>query len=338
MNSGCFNGRPVAASRRRVLPMVPSVHQAVLLREAVESLAVRPGGVYLDGTLGGGGHSAAILERCRPGGRLIGLDRDSEALDRCRSRLPADDAAVDLVQGDFRNLAAIAAGLGVNGFDGVLLDLGISSDQLDNPERGFSFMGDGPLDMRMDRTRGPTAADLLNRLGEAELADLFWRYGDEPDSRRLARAAVADRQGVPFARTGVFADWVARIKGGRRGRINPATQVFQALRIAVNDELAAVAEGVEAAIGLLKPGGRLAVITFHSLEDRIVKQLFQRHEGRWENLQAGGRRWDGEKPPVQRIGRKPVTASEAELERNPRARSAKLRTVERVEEEAVWPN
>jgi 16S rRNA (cytosine1402-N4)-methyltransferase len=315
--------------------MVPSVHQAVLWREAVDALAVRPGGVYLDGTLGGGGHASAILEGARPGGRLIGIDRDPEALARCHTWLKAPDAAVDLVPGNFREMASIAAGLGVTGCDGILLDLGLSSDQLERPERGFSFMTDGPLDMRMDPTRGPTAAELLNRLEEAELADLLWRYGEEPDSRRLARAAVADRRGVPFARTLAFADWVARIKGGRRGRIHPATQVFQALRIAVNDELAAAAEGVEAAIRLLKPGGRLAVITFHSLEDRIVKQLFLRHAGRWENLQAGGRRWDGEQPAVRLIGRKPVTASEQELNENPRARSAKLRTIERVEEETV---
>jgi 16S rRNA (cytosine1402-N4)-methyltransferase len=297
----------------------------------VDALAVRPGGLYLDGTLGGGSHAASILERCRPGGRLIGLDRDAEALARCRPRLAAPDTAVELVQGDFRKMEAIAAGLGLSGFDGILLDLGISSDQLDNPGRGFSFMADGPLDMRMDPGRGPTAADLLNRLDEAELADLFWRYGEEPESRKLARAAVMDRRGAPFARTLPFAEWVARIKGGRRGRIHPATQVFQALRIAVNDELAAAAEGVEAAIRLLKPGGRLAVITFHSLEDRIVKRIFQRHAGRWENLQAGGRRWDGETPPVRPVGRKPVIASDEEVGLNPRARSAKLRTVERVE-------
>jgi 16S rRNA (cytosine1402-N4)-methyltransferase len=316
--------------------MSSSVHQAVLRREAVDALAVRPGGVYLDGTLGGGTHSAAILERCRPGGRIIGVDRDPAALERCRARLAVPDAAADLVQGDFRTMEALAAGLGVAACDGILLDLGISSDQLDDPGRGFSFMADGPLDMRMDPTRGPTAAELLNRLDEAELADLFWRYGEEPDSRKLARAAVLDRRSAPFARTGAFAEWVSRLKGGRRGRTHPATQVFQALRIAVNDELGAAAEGVEAAIRLLKPGGRLAVITFHSLEDRIVKRLFQRHAGRWENLQAGGRRWDGERPPVRLVGRKPVTASETELSDNPRARSAKLRTVERVEEEAVW--
>ena len=310
-----------------------SVHQTVLLRETVSALAVRPGGVYLDGTLGGGGHAGAILDAARPGGRLIGIDRDPEALERCRERLQRPDAAADLTAGNFRDMAAIAGRLGVAEFDGIVLDLGLSSDQLDAPERGFSFMSAGPLDMRMDPSAGPTAAGLLNTLSEAELADLFWRYGEEPDARRLARAAVEDRREAPFTDTLAFAEWVTRVKGGRRGRIHPATRVFQALRIAVNDELGAVAEGVEAAIRLLKQDGRLAVITFHSLEDRIVKRIFQRHAGRWENLQAGGRRWEGDRPAVQWIGRKPVTASDEELAINPRARSAKLRTVERAGKE-----
>ncbi len=317
--------------------MSRSVHQAVLRRETVEALAVRPGGVYLDGTLGGGGHAAAILEAARPGGRLVGIDRDSAALDRCRSWLSASDATVDLVQGNFRGMSEIAGQLGANGFDGIVLDLGLSSDQLEAPERGFSFMVDGPLDMRMDPATGRTAADLLNTLDERALSDLMWRYGEEPDSRRIARAAVEARREAPFTRTLAFADWVARIKGGRRGRIHPATQVFQALRIAVNDELESVADGVEAAIRLLKPGGRLAVITFHSLEDRIVKRIFQRHAGRWENLQAGGRRWSGDRPSVRWVARKPVTASEEELTTNSRARSAKLRTVEQTGEDSTWP-
>ncbi|MFO7535547.1 MAG: 16S rRNA (cytosine(1402)-N(4))-methyltransferase RsmH [Kiritimatiellia bacterium] len=309
-----------------------SVHQAVLSREVAAALAVRPGGVYLDGTLGGGGHARAILEAARPGGRLIGIDRDADALARCRGVLTAPDAAVELIQGNFRYMAVLAQKAGVAAFDGILLDLGISSDQLETPERGFSFMSEGPLDMRLDASGGTTAADLLNTLSEQELADLFWRYGEETDSRRIARAVVADRRTALFRGTLFFAEWVARIKGGRKGRIHPATQVFQALRVAVNDELGAADEGVEAAIRLLKPGGRLAVITFHSLEDRVVKRIFQRHAGKWENLQAGGRRWDGDEPRVRWVDKKPVTASEEELERNPRARSAKLRTVERVEE------
>ncbi len=317
--------------------MGSSVHQAVLLRETVEALAVRPGGIYLDGTLGGGGHARAILEAAASGGRLIGMDRDADALERARERLTVPGTSVERVQGNFREMAAVAARFGVTAFDGIVLDLGISSDQLDTPDRGFSFMADGPLDMRMDRTQGRTAADLLNTLEERELADLFWQYGEDPDARRLARAAVQDRRAAPFAGTQAFADWVARIKGGRRGRIHPATQAFQALRIAVNDELGAVAEGVEAAVRLLKPGGRLAVIAFHSLEDRLVKRCFQEHVGRWENLQAGGRRWTGEAPAVRWVSRKPVTASEDEQERNPRARSAKLRAVERMRENTPCP-
>jgi 16S rRNA (cytosine1402-N4)-methyltransferase len=303
----------------------------------VDALAVRPGGVYLDGTLGGGGHAAAILAAARPGGRLIGIDRDPEALERCREWLSEPDTTLDLVPGNFRDMQQMAARLGVDGFDGIVLDLGLSSDQLETPERGFSFMTDGPLDMRMNGSAGRTAADLLNTLDERELAELFWSGGEEPDARRIARAAVEARREAPFTRTLAFAEWVARVKGGRRGRIHPATQVFQALRIAVNDELGAVADGVEAAIGLLKPGGRLAVISFHSLEDRIVKRIFQRHAGRWENLQSGGRRWDGDQPAVRWLGRKPVTASEEELTTNSRARSAKLRAVERAGEETTWP-
>jgi len=309
----------------------------VLLREAIEGLAIRPGGLYLDGTLGGGGHARAILDRAAPGGRLVVMDRDAGAWDRARPKLEGAGTAVTWAPGNFRDMAAVADRLDLAAFDGILLDLGISSDQLDAPERGFSFQADGPLDMRMDSSQGRTAADLMNTLDEAALETLFRRYGEEPDARRLARAAVAERVRAPFSSTRGLAEWVARIKGGRAGRLHPATRVFQALRIAVNDELGALEAGLEAALGLLAPGGRLAVIAFHSLEDRLVKACFRRHAGHWENLQAGGRRWVGDRPRVRCLTRKPETPSEQEQNENPRSRSAKLRIAERIREDESWP-
>jgi 16S rRNA (cytosine1402-N4)-methyltransferase len=223
----------------------------------------------------------------------------------------------------------VAAESGVSGVDGVLLDIGISSDQLDSAERGFSFMKDGPLDMRMNRDIQPTAADLVNTLPAQDLAEVLSRYGEEPRARAIARRIVAERDVRAFSRTSELADLVMKVYGGRRGRIHPATQTFQALRIAVNGELKALEAGLEAGLNLLAPGGRLVVISFHSLEDRIVKHFFADHQGRWESLAEGGRKWVGVEPKVEVLIRKPVMASEDECERNPRARSAKLRAVER---------
>ncbi len=307
------------------------MHKPVLLSEVVSLMGIRPGGAYIDGTVGGGGHSAAILEQAGPDGRLLGLDRDVEALGRARERLAAWGSACELVYGDFADMIAIAKQYKFESVDGVLLDLGMSSDQVDTPDRGFSFLQDGPLDMRMDRSQAETAQTLVNRLDERELADLLWTLGEESASRRIAKAIVDARSVRPIGTTGELAEIVSAAAGGRRGRIHPATKTFQALRIAVNHELESIEAGLESAFSLVKPGGRIAVISFHSLEDRIVKHAFARHVGRFESLQAGGRRWVGEAPAARWITKKPVTASESEMAENPRARSAKLRIVERLD-------
>jgi len=305
------------------------MHQAVLLAEAMQWLAPRAGGVYVDGTVGGGGHARAILEAAGPAGRLLALDRDPAALERARPALGPWATRCTFVHASFADLEQAAATHGVACADGVLLDIGISSDQLDNAERGFSFMKDGPLDMRMDCSSSPTAADLVNTLTEYELADVLRRYGEEQRARAIARRIVENRGLRSFSRTSQLADLVMKVYGGRRGRIHPATRTFQALRIAVNGELKALEDGVMAGLNLLAPGGRLVVISFHSLEDRIVKHFFAGHQGRWESLPEGGRKWTGVLPQVEVLTRKPVMASETECEQNPRARSAKLRAIER---------
>lgn len=305
------------------------MHRPVLLDEVIEHLAVKPGGTYIDGTVGGGGHAGAIAERLGEGGRLLGLDQDDDALalaGRNLLRFPR----VRVVHGNFGDMKAIAHREGIEQADGVLLDLGVSSMQLDTADRGFSFQQDAALDMRMDRRQARTAADLVNTMSGGELADLLWTLGDERASRRIARFIVEAREASPLRTTGQLADLVARAKGGRHGRIHPATQTFQALRMAVNDELGALRRGLAGALDLLRPGGRLAVIAFHSIEDRVVKQIFAAHAGRWESLPAGGERRVGEQPPVRWIVKSPVTASDREVAANPRARSAKLRVVERT--------
>ncbi len=300
-----------------------------MLEEAVELLAVRPGGIYLDGTAGSGGHTEAILKRLGGTGRVVAMDRDAEAIRRCRERL-AEWSNVVLVNRNYSEMGTALDDLGIRRADGILLDLGLSSDQLASAARGFSFQQDGPLDMRMDQDRGPTAADLVNGLPEDELAALIWKWGEERNSRRIAAAIVAER---PVTRTLELAGIVERAKGGRRGKIHPATQTFQALRIAVNDEFGHLEQALEEGIRRLNPGGRMAVITFHSLEDRMVKTRFQAHAGKMESLQAGGERWIGEEPRVKWICKKPLTAGAEEVRLNPRARSAKLRAVERTEDE-----
>ncbi|MCX6996739.1 MAG: 16S rRNA (cytosine(1402)-N(4))-methyltransferase RsmH [Kiritimatiellaeota bacterium] len=306
------------------------MHCPVLLSEALDGLQVGRGGRYLDGTAGGGGHAAALLQRLGDRGWLLALDRDAEAVGRVRARLAPWGAAARVEQGNFADMDVIARQCGWERVEGVLLDLGMSSDQVDAPERGFSFMNDGPLDMRMDRAQGRTAADLVNRLDETALADLFWRLGEERGARRIARAIVAERARAPITTTGRLADVVARAGGGRRGRIHPATKIFQALRMAVNAELENLEKGLEAALRLLTPGGRLAVLAFHSLEDRVVKQTVGRHVPRWESLPAGGRRRLGLEPPVRWITRRPLRAADEECAANPRARSARLRVAESV--------
>lgn len=308
------------------------VHVPVLLEETVSRLVTEPGGWYVDGTAGAGGHAAAVLAAAGLDAHLLALDRDGDALALARDALaPFGERAV-LERANFSDMVAVAARHGVRDVRGILLDLGVSSMQLDRAERGFSFLRDSPLDMRMDDRQDLTAAELLKRLSPVELADVLWRYGEEPMSRRIAKAvAAAQARGEPLETTAQLAELVSQAKGGRRGRTHPATQTFQALRIAVNGELAALEAALPAALGLLAPGGRLAVISFHSLEDRMVKQFMAAHEGRMESLAKGGSRWSGQVPRARRVVRKAVVATDEEIARNPRSRTAKLRVLERME-------
>jgi 16S rRNA (cytosine1402-N4)-methyltransferase len=288
----------------------------------LENLAIRPGGVYLDGTVGMGGHAAAILKACSPDGRLLAMDRDPSALCIAAQRLIPYGERVTLVHGSFAQMGEVAARQGFDRFDGILLDLGVSSRQLGDAERGFSFQHDGPLDMRLDPTEGVTAAMLVNELSQEELAELIYRYGEERESRRIARALVAAR---PILTTAELASVVSRIVRSRGGGIHPATRTFQALRIAVNEELEALATVLPAAVALLRPGGRLAVIAFHSLEDRIVKQFLQRESRDClcpPEMPVCG---CGHRATMEVITRKPIRPTATEVDANPRSRSARLR-------------
>ncbi len=306
--------------------MTESPHIPVLLAPTLTLLEVRQGGRYIDGTVGAGGHSLAILEASGPDGRLLGLDQDPQALQVAGARLPHDQ--VVLVNANFRDLHTVAAEHGFTQVDGILLDLGVSSLQFDTAERGFAFQYDAPLDMRMSPATPVTAADLVNTLPEGELADVIYEYGEEPASRRIARAIVAAR---PIESTGQLAQIVARAAGKPgRWRIHPATRTFQALRIAVNDELGALTAALPQAVSLLAPGGRLAVISFHSLEDRIVKTFFRDEARDCICPPHQPVCTCGHKATLRIITRKPVEADEAEVQQNSRARSAKLRVAERL--------
>jgi 16S rRNA (cytosine1402-N4)-methyltransferase len=288
-------------------------HVSVLPAEVLEHLAPAPGQTLVDATVGAGGHARLLAERLGPEGRLIGLDRDAAMLELARPRL--EGLPITLVQANFDQLREVLDQLGVAAVDGVLADLGVCSDQLDAAERGLSFQQSGPLDMRLDPTEGEPASALLRRLNERDLADLFWQYGEERFSRRIAREIVATRRLQPLETTEQLADLVRRCvprPKGKRPVLDPATRVFQALRIAVNDELEALDRLLAALPGCVRPGGRAVVISFHSLEDRRVKHAF-RDRGVWEALT-----------------RKPIQAGEEETRRNPRARSAKLRAARRV--------
>lgn len=304
-----------------------TVHLPVMPVETLERLCVRAGGTYVDATLGGGGHAAEILRLAGDGCRFLGIDRDGDALERTRKRLAQFGGDKVFVHGNHGDFARIADENGFTSIDGILIDTGISSDQLDTPERGFSFRSDGPLDMRMDQDRGETAADLIARMDVDEMTDIFRRYGEEPRARHVARAIEKARSFAPITTTGELADIVAKSLGapGRSRGHHPATRVFQALRMAVNGELEALEAALEAAIARLAPGGRIAVITFESLSDRLVKQCFVRHEGRDVSLQQGGSRWEGVLPRLVRVDRHAVTPGKEEIAANPRARSAKLR-------------
>lgn len=284
-------------------------------------------GRYVDGTLGAGGHARGILEACAPGGRLLGLDVDPQALALARETLAPYGERATLVQASYETLAAQLSALGWDAVDGVVLDLGASSMQFDRPERGFSFLQDGPLDMRFGPSAPTSAADLINGLDESELADLIFRYGEERDSRKIARAIVRAR---PLHSTRELAAVIQAASPRRGDRIHPATRTFQALRIVVNEELAAVENTLPQAVAALRSGGRLAVISFHSLEDRIVKD-FLREQSQDHVNPPYERLYEVErKAVVKLITRKPLTASEEETRENPRARSAKLRVAEKL--------
>jgi 16S rRNA (cytosine1402-N4)-methyltransferase len=295
--------------------IVSGQHVSVLLDEVLGWLRPRSGGRYIDGTVGNGGHAAAILAASAPDGLLLGLDADPAAVEVARGRLAEYGDRATIVNANFQDLEAVAGARGFDSVDGVVLDLGISSRQLDVGGRGFSFRSDEPLDMRFDPTRGESAADLLARADEIEIADVLYQYGEEYRSRRVARAIVRQRERAPIATTGDLVRVVESALGPKRGRISPATKSFQALRIAVNDELGALERVLPAAARLLAPGGRLAVLSFHSLEDRRVKQFFR----------AGG----AGDVALTELTRKPIVPSNQESTRNPRSRSAKLRVAER---------
>ena len=304
-------------------------HKPVLLKETIDSLAVKSGGVYVDGTLGRAGHAREILARAGTGARLVGIDRDTQALAES-AELLGNVPGVTLAHGCHGDIARIVRDAGIDAVDGVLLDLGVSSPQLDEAGRGFSFRADGPLDMRMDRTRGETAADLVATRSEEELADILRTFGEEPNARRIAKAIVRARGNTRIETTAQLATLVEQTVG-RSGAHHPATRTFQAIRMAVNDEMGELERALAGGLDLLKTGGRFAVITFESLTDRTVKRFFAAHAGKMVSLQQGGERWEGDLPKVRLLTRHAVTASEEEIEMNPRARSAKLRTIERIE-------
>jgi 16S rRNA (cytosine1402-N4)-methyltransferase len=307
-------------------------HLSVLPEEVIQFLNPRPGGTYLDGTLGGAGHARLILERCTPGGRLIGIDQDREALQAAGERLADFGTAALLVHGNFGELEQHLDRLGAPALDGFILDLGVSSHQLDSAGRGFSFQQDAPLDMRMDTSRGETAADLLNDLPEPELERIIRDYGEERWAKRIAAFIARTRQEAPLVTTLQLVDIVkgAVPKAKWDERIHPATRTFQAVRIAVNRELESLEKGLRAALDRLKPGGRGVVISFHSLEDRIVKHIFREYATGCTCPRNFPVCACNKKPRARVLTNRPVTATGQEIEVNPRSRSAKLRAVEKL--------
>jgi 16S rRNA (cytosine1402-N4)-methyltransferase len=306
-------------------------HIPVMTKEVLNLLRCKPGGIYVDGTVGLGGHSAAILEQIQPGGLLVGIDRDKESLEKAQMRLKLYVGSLRLFHDNFKNLPLILNNLALKPVDGILVDLGVSSYQLLSAERGFSFQSDALLDMRMDRSQQWNAADLINNMSEEELANIIYRYGEERLSRRIAAAIVREREKAPITRCSQLAGIISnlfRIRGNQG--IHPATRTFQALRIAVNEELQGLEEFISEAFGFLKSGGRIAVIAFHSLEDRIIKKTFRKLAGQCIC----------EAPPelcqcprqalANLITPRPATPGPRELAVNPRARSARLRCMERI--------
>jgi 16S rRNA (cytosine1402-N4)-methyltransferase len=307
-------------------------HVPVMLEEVLRFLQPRPGGYYIDGTLGGGGHTAAILERSAPDGRVLGIDTDVQALARVRERLTeyVENGRLVLMHGNFAELGRLTHEAGVASVQGVLLDLGFSSDQMEDPQRGFSFSVDGPLDMRLDSSLEVSAADLVNTASERQLADIFWRYGEEARSRRLARRIVQERAKGAITRTTQLAALVAAGVPYKPGAIHPATKVFQALRIAVNSELERLETTLPQVVDVLQRGGRMVIISFHSLEDRMVKEFMRREATDCLCPPRVPVCVCGHKARVRLLTPKPLVPTAQEIERNPRARSAKLRAAESV--------
>ena len=304
-------------------------HKSVLLDETIEALNVKPDGIYVDGTAGGAGHSSEIAKRLK-NGLLVALDRDPDAIKTATERLSGLPAKV--INSNFKDMKMVLAEEKIDLVDGILLDLGVSSHQLDTPERGFSYNADAPLDMRMDTGNLLTAYRVVNEYSESELRRIFFEYGEEKFSSRIAANIVAARQGSPVETTGELVDIIKRSMpaAAREGGHHPAKRTFQAIRIEVNSELSVIEPAIRSAVDLLRPGGRMAIITFHSLEDRIVKQAFA-------SLAQGctcPRDWPvcicGNKPRVRVETRKPILPSDAELEQNPRSRSAKLRVITKL--------
>ncbi len=327
-------------------------HVPVMLEEVLHYLHPQPGGHYIDGTLGGGGHTQAILERCAPDGKVLGIDTDIRALERVRERLPAEVSGGRLVlaHGNFADLARIVGEVGFTSVQGVLLDLGFSSDQMDNPQRGFSFSADGPLDMRLDQEQEQMAADIVNDASEQELADIFWRYGEETRSRQIARRIVRERAKGAITHTKQLAQIAAAGVPYKTGAIHPATKAFQALRIAVNHELEQLETVLPQIADVLETdstntsnidnmhdireqkessrGGRMVIISFHSLEDRIVKEFIKREATDCICPPHIPVCVCGHKARLRILTRKPITPTPQEVSANPRARSAKLRAAE----------
>ncbi len=304
--------------------MAAFVHLPVLAGQTLAALSPRDGGVYLDGTVGGGGHAALILEASAPNGFLLGLDRDREALAAAGERLSVFSGRFALAQGNYAEMARLAAEQGVTACDGILLDIGVSSFQLDEARRGFSYMQDAPLDMRMDQESGISAGELVNTAAAQELTEILYRYGEEKWAARIAQFIVRER---PLETTGQLVDVIkaAIPKGAREPDQHPAKRTFQALRIAVNNELAALEQGIDAAVTLLKPGGVLAIITFHSLEDRLVKEKFRYHSKDCVCPPGLPVCVCGHQAALKLLHKKPLSATEQELAENPRSRSARLR-------------
>ena len=323
----CIQASPNLSEGGVVRSEAKYLHQPVLLQETVAYLAVRPGGVYVDATVGEGGHAQSVLQAAMPGGRLLGIDLDPQVVSCARQRLWHLHSSSVLVQGSYIRMEELAASLGFSKPDGVLMDLGMSSFQVDTYGRGFSVQREGPLDMRYDPDMETSASHILNSYSREQLADIFSRYGEEPRAWSIAQAVVEHR---PLNTTLDLANLVAKTLGGRKKGIHPATKVFQALRIFVNDELENVKKGLKAAINLLRPGGRLVVISYHSLEDRIVKSFLAQESRGCICPSSIPLCACSHTATLKTLTRKVITPTHEEVSRNPRSRSARLRAAERL--------